>query len=209
MPWRATCPMDQRMQFIAACLADEETMSLLCRRFDISRKTGYKWLARFQEGGPPALVERSHAPHRQPHAMTVAVHEALLALRARHPHWGPRKLRAWLELRRGGEWPAASTIGALLQRSGLTVPRRGRRRVQPAAPCTAAGAANEVWCADFKGWFRTADGERIDPLTIYRCAQPVSAALPGGGERPTRPGVQAIFEAAFREYGLPRSDPHG
>jgi transposase InsO family protein len=194
--------MDQRTQFIAACLVGEETMSLLCRRFGISRKTGYKWLARFQAGGPAALVERSHAPHRQPHAIDVTLHEAIVALRAQHPHWGPRKLRAWLEQRRGGVWPATSTIGALLQRAGLTVPRRGRRRAAPGAPCTTAGAANAVWAADFKGWFRTGEGRRCEPLTItdvysrylLRC-QTVTA--------PRADVVQPLFEATFREYGLP------
>ena len=124
MPWRATCAMDERTQFIAACLLREESMSTLCRRFGISRKTGYKWRARYEAGGPPALLERSHAPHYQPAALTIGTQRAILSLRAKHPHWGPRKLLAWLEQHVAGDWPAPSTIGALLQRAGLTVPRR-------------------------------------------------------------------------------------
>lgn len=203
MPWRATCPMDERTQFLAACLVGDEAMSVLCRRFGVSRKTGHKWLARYRTEGPPGLAERSHAPHRQPHAMPSHLVEAIIALRGQHSHWGPRKLRAWLQQRRPGRWPAASTIGVVLQRAGLTVPRRGRRWARPAAPCTRAADANEVWAADFKGWFRTGDGQRCEPLTIsdlysrylLRC-QVVAA--------PRVERVQPLFEATFREYGLPR-----
>ena len=203
MPWRATCPMDERTRFLAACLVGDEAMSVLCRRAGVSRKTGYKWLARYRAEGPPGLVERSHAPHRQPQALPRHLAEAIVALRGHHPHWGPRKLRAWLQQRRPGPWPAASTIGVLLQRAGLTVPRRRRRWARPPAPCTRAAGANEVWAADFKGWFRTGDGQRCEPLTIsdlysrYLLRCPVVAAA-----RVER--VQPLFEATFREYGLPR-----
>jgi putative transposase len=204
MPWRATCAMDERTQFIAACLLGEESMSVLCRQCGISRKTGYKWLDRYAAAGPAALGERSHAPHRQPHAIAASVEEAILALRVRHPHWGPRKLRAWLERRHAGPWPAPSTIGALLHRTGLTVPRRPRRRAAASAgACGPAGSANAIWAADFKGWFRTGDGRRCEPLTIsdvysrYLLRCQVLASPTGGLARP-------VFEATFREYGLPR-----
>ena len=202
MPWRATCPMDERTQFIAACLLREEPMSALCRRFGISRKTGYKWVARYGAGGPPALVERSHAVHRQPAAVAPGIARTILALRTRHPHWGPRKLRAWLGQHALGDWPAPSTIGVLLHRAGLTVSRRRRHRAVGSPSRAAAPGANAVWAADFKGWFRTGDGRRCDPLTIsdvysrylLRC-QTVAAAQ--------FELVQPIFAATFREYGLP------
>jgi transposase InsO family protein len=118
--------------------------------------------------------------------------------------WGPRKLKRILERDEPGRsWPAASTIGALLRREGLVVPRKKRRRTTPySEPLAHADGPNRVWCADFKGWFRTADGERIDPLTIsdahsrylLRC-QAV--------EKTDTDRVQAIFEAAFREFGMP------
>jgi len=203
MPWRTTCPMNERTQFIAACLLREESMSVLCRRFGISRKTGYKLLGRYAAEGPAGLGERSHAPYQQPHALAASVQQAILALRAAHPHWGPRKLRAWLVGQGSGVWPAPSTIGALLQRSGLTVPRRRRRAAAPAGPRATAAGSNEVWAADFKGWFRTGDGRRCEPLTIsdaysrylLRCQ-----VLPA----PTALLVRPVFEATFREYGLPR-----
>jgi putative transposase len=204
MPWRTTCPMDERTQFIAARVARDESLSGLCRQFGISRKTGYKLWARYEAEGPAGLLERSHAPHRQPHALAETIAQAILELRGRHPRWGPRKLRAWLQQRRAGPaWPAASTIGVLLHRHGLTVPRRRRWHARP-SPVSAAGGPNDVWTADFKGWFRTGDQQRCDPLTIsdlfsrylLRC-QVVA--------RVADPLVRPLFEATFREYGLPRA----
>jgi transposase InsO family protein len=196
--------MDERMQFIAAWLRHEESLSVLCRRFEISRKTGYKLLARYEAEGAGGLQARSHARHRQPHALTEAVEHTILELRGTHPRWGPRKLRAWLQQRRAGQtWPAASTIGALLHRHGLTMPRRRRLHASPSRGST-AGAPNDVWAADFKGWFRTGDQQRCDPLTIsdlfsrYLLRCQVVAGL-------ADPLVRPLFEATFREYGLPRA----
>ncbi len=130
----------------------------------------------------------------------------VLELRRAHMSWGPRKLKCVLERNEPGrKWPAASTIGSLLKREGIAVARKKRRRTAPyREPLGHADGANRVWCADFKGWFRTWDGERIDPLTItdahsrylLRC----QAVEKMDAER-----VQAIFEAAFREYGMPEA----
>ena len=209
MPWKTACAVDQRTQFIAAWLLGEETMSELCRRFGISRKTGYKVLGRYAAEGPSGLRERSHAPHQQAQAVPAAVQHAVLAARRAHPTWGPRKLRAWLARRQPADaWPAASTIGTLLHRQGLTAPRRRRRAAPPTAGVQPSGAANAVWAADFKGWFRTGDGQRCDPLTLsdlYSRFLLRSQLV----ARATEEDVRPVFEAAFREYGLPermRSD---
>lgn len=204
MPWRTTWPMDERVGFIAECVKREESMTTLCRRYGISRKTGYKLLARYTVEGGPGLADRSRAPHHQALAMSAEVEQCLLTLRGRHPHWGPRKLHAWLARHEPAQpWPVPSTIGDLLQRHGLTIPRRRRPRCPPAtAPLGAAVAPNDVWSADFKGWFRTRDGVRCNPFTLsdhvsrflLRC-QTVDA--------PDEPHVRPLFEAAFREYGLP------
>src|SRR5207248_8442235 len=145
-----------------------------------------------------------------PHAMSAEIAEFCLAVRREHPTWGPIKVKAWLERRRPRiEWPAASTIGALFDRQGLTVQRRLRRRSPPSsAPFAACGAANHVWCMDFKGWFLTGDGTHCEPLTLsdahsrylLRCQ-----ALP----RTDTDHVWPVLDAAFREFGLPhymRSD---
>src|SRR5690349_8105852 len=120
--------------------------------------------------------------------------------------WGPRKLKAVLEREWPRvNWPAASTMGELLRREGLVVPRKKRRRVDPySTPFAAADAPNRVWCGDFKGWSRTQDGTRIDPLTISdACSRYLLRCQ--AVEKTDTARVQAVFEAAFREYGLPEA----
>ena len=160
MGWAETCAMDERMRFVLAVEREDETMAALCRRFGVSRQNGYKWLGRFREEGVAGLVERSRAPHTHRREVSAAVAERCLAVRRAHPTWGPLKVRAFLE-RRAPEvrLPAASTIGALFDREGLTAKRRLRRRAPPAAsPFAACTGANAVWAIDFKGWFLTGDG---------------------------------------------------
>ncbi len=150
------------------------------------------------------LRDQSRAPHRHPNALTEASQERILKVRAEHPYWGARKIRAFLKRQEGADViPAMSTIGNLLKTNGLTIPRKRRPRARPSQqPLAHATEANRVWCADFKGWFRSGNGDRIDPLTIsdaysrylLRCQAVRAADLAHS---------QPIFEAAFREYGLP------
>lgn len=195
--------MDQRVAFIADWLRDEWTMTELAERYGISRKTAYKWVDRYDADPAQGLVERSRAPKSHGRATAEALCEAVLALRRKHPRWGPKKLRAILcerEPRR--VWPAASTIGDLLRREGVSEPRRRSRYVVPLTqPLAAAQTPNDVWTADFKGWFRTADGTRCDPLTIAdACSRFVLCCRIVA---PSAAGVRPWFERAFREYGLP------
>jgi putative transposase len=195
--------MDQRVAFIADWLRDEWTMTELAERYQISRKTAYKWVDRYEADPEHGLAERSRAPNAHGRAMAEELRAAVRAVRRAHPHWGPKKLRAILTAREPDTaWPAASTMGDLLRREGLSQPRRRARYVVPLTqPLAAARAPNDVWCADFKGWFRTADGTRCDPLTVtdarsrfVLCCRIVA---------PTAPGVRPWFERTFREYGLP------
>jgi putative transposase len=205
MPWKDTCPMDQRVAFIADWLRDEWTMSELAERYGISRKTAYKWVDRYEGDPEHGLVERSRAPKQHGRAMADKVRAAVVALRQAHPRWGPKKLRAVLAERNArAPWPAASTIGDLLRREGLSLPSRRRRDVVPLTqPLAAAQHPNDVWTADFKGWFRTADGTRCDPLTIIdACSRFVLCCRIVA---PTAQGVRPWFERTFREYGLPRA----
>src|SRR4029453_8088891 len=119
MPWKETCPMDQRVAFIAEWLRDEWTMTELAERYRIRRKTAHKWADR-NEGDPTGgLADRSRAPRAHGGAMADPIRDAILALRCRHPHWGPKKLRAVLRERQPRDaWPAASTMGDLLRREG-------------------------------------------------------------------------------------------
>ena len=204
MPWKETCSMDQRMKFVVNYLEHELSMSALCREFGISRRTGYKFVSRYIEEGLDGLKDHSRARHHHPNAISESVEQAILSARYAHPTWGPKKLRAWLYRHDSSiVWPAASTIGQILNRYGLTVSRRRSRKTRVYdEPFVGCDYPNAVWSADFKGWFRTSDGERCDPLTItdnysrylLRC----QAVKPTGYET-----VKPVFEAAFREYGLP------
>src|SRR5665213_3844311 len=168
MGWMETCAVDERMRFVIAVEKREESFAAICRQFGVSRRIGYKWLARFEEAGVEGLHDRSRAPLRHSHAIADGIAERCLAVRRAHPSWGPLKVLAFLERQAPRtDWPAASTIGALFDREGLTVKRKLRRRSPPSsAPFAHCGAANDVWCIDFKGWFLTGDGARCEPLTL-------------------------------------------
>lgn len=197
--------MDQRIAFIADWLRDEWSITELAARYQISRKTAYKWVDRYDADPAQGLAERSRAPHVHGRAMAGETREAIVALRRQFPRWGPKKLRAVLVERAPTHaWPAASTMGDLLRRAGLSQPRRRARYVIPRThPLAAATAPNEVWTADFKGWFRTADGTRCDPLTIAdACSRLVLCCRIVA---PSERGVRPWFARAFREYGLPRA----
>ena len=169
-----------------------------------SAATGYKWVERYEAGGLVALQDRSRAPQSHPNAVSSEMEDLVIAERGQHPYWGAPKIRARLLRNHSQKMvPAESTIGAILKRHGLTVSRKRKRPERaPAQPLAHAGQPNDVWSADFKGWFRSADGRRIDPLTLadaysrflLRC-QALQAA--------DMLHVKPVCEAAFREYGLP------
>jgi transposase InsO family protein len=179
-------------------------MAELCRIYEVSRESGYKWLRRSQVEGEAGLEDRSRAPVRHPNQTKPSTEQQLLALRQRHATWGARKLRAYLQQKQPRlVLPAASTIGALLKREGLTVPRRRLRKTPPyTQPFQQAVKPNQLWCADFKGWFLTLDRQRIDPLTISDTASRYLLRCQAV-EKANTEQVLAIFEAAFRQYGLP------
>lgn len=202
--------VDKRMRFVTAVEAGEETVTALCWRFGLSRKTGYKWLGRYRQEGIEGLIERSRAPRSHAQAVRAAIAERCLAVRRAHPTWGPVKVRAWLE--RGDPtlmWPAASTIGQLFDREGLTIKRKLRRRCPPSsAPFAACGSPNVVWCIDFKGWFLTGDGTHCEPLTLSDAYSRYLLRCQALGRNDSE-HVWPVLDAAFREFGLPlrlRSD---
>jgi putative transposase len=207
MPWRATSPMKERIRFVKDERSGLYTMSELCERYGISRKTGYKWLARFEAEGAAGLMDRSRAPHGCEHRMSEAVRARLIEVRGRHPTWGPRKLVAWLEVREPKvAWPAASSVGELLRREGLVAERRRpvRREPHPGPPQIAAVAPNDLWTADFKGQFPTRNGWWCYPLTVLDHVSRRCLALDGlCGTQGN--AVKLVFERVFREAGLPRA----
>jgi putative transposase len=210
MGWMETCAVDERMRFVMAAEKHEESFAALCRGFGVSRRVGYKWLARYREAGVAGLLDRSRAPVHHPHAIEDDIAERCLAVRREHPTWGPLKVRASLERKAPArEWPAASTIGALFGREGLTVKRKLRRRSPPSsAPFADCAAANDVWCIDFKGWFLTGDGKRCEPLTLTDACSRYLLRCQALARNDTA-HVWPVLDAAFREFGLPlymRSD---
>jgi putative transposase len=214
MPWQELSPMSLRMRFITDWQSGCWTMTELCADYQISRKTGYKWVARFEASGPRGLHDRPRRPQHSPQATDPALVAELVRLRKRHPRWGATPL---LTLARGRDaaaaWPSRSTVCDLLKAHGLVEPRRRRHRhvrvtASPFAPVT---RANELWTTDFKGEFRTRDGVYCYPLTlrdafsrfVLRCD-----ALRDTSYAATR----RRFERAFADYGLPdriRSDNGG
>lgn len=205
MPWQESCAMDERVKFVIEVAQAEESMAELCRRYGISRKTGYKWLARSGVEGLGGLADRSCAAHHHPNQTPAELEAEILQLRAERPHWGPRKLLWRLQqLWPDRAWPSRSTVAELLRRSGLSASRRRRPASSPGQPFSGVDGPNATWCIDFKGWFRTGDGSRCEPLTLsdafsrylLRC-QVVGST--GWAE------VRPLLEAAFRAYGLPRA----
>lgn len=207
MPPIMRLTVEQKLRFILAVQQSTTTIKQLCRVWHISRPTGYKWLHRYRQGGLVALQERSRTPHRRPHALPRLWIDRIEHLRRKHPRWGPKKLRAVLRQKHPrSRLPAHSTVGAWLRRLGLLVPRR-RRLAGPAVRTRKALPAhrpNDVWTIDFKGWFRTLDGQRVDLLTVRDmvCRFGLLAQmLPGQKFHAT----QKAFMGLFKRYGQPRA----
>lgn len=205
MAWTQTCVMDERTRFIMDLLDGTYCMTELCIDYGISRKSGYKWLRRYEQGGFAALQDLSRAAHSHPHEMSRQVKEAILAVKSRFGKWGAPKIRNRLE-RMHPEWdryPAISTIGLFLQRQGLTCSRRRRRKATPSEqPLTSGRYSNQVWSADFKGHFKTGNGCRCNPLTISDYASRYLLCC-RHLDHTSYENVKMRFERTFREYGMP------
>jgi transposase InsO family protein len=209
MPWKESSVMDERLRFVARRL-EGEPMSLLCREFGISRKTGYKIFERYRDHGLEALADRSRRPYRYANQLPPQIESLIVAFKRSKPHWGARKLRELLVRRLAGDVrvPAKSTIHAVLDRHGL-VKRLGKRRPRATGTPLSEGAApNDLWCADYKGEFKLGNGRYCYPLTVTDHASRyllLCEALDS-----TRAALAfTAFERLFKERGLPaaiRSD---
>lgn len=207
MAWKKVLPMEERIRFVLEAEGGEWNFSELCEGYGISRKTGYKWWQRYVEMGVLGMEERARRPKSSPQRTAQWLEELILTERKRRTSWGPKKLRERLKEKHGIEHPpAVSTIGAIVKRAGLVKERR-RRRDPVRAWQGSHGAAqgpNEVWATDFKGWFRTRDGKRCDPLTISdlysRYVLECRALADQTYERTRR-----AFERVFSVYGLPEA----
>ena len=207
MPWKTERVRDQRWRFLKIWRAGKMRVTELCRQFGISRKTAYKWIARFEQEGRRGLHDRRRCARRVRNRPSLRWLQRVRRARARHPTWGARKLRTVLRQRYGAkDLPSVAAIGRWLRRWHLTQKRR--RRVARRGPMverphlTVALRPNEVWSVDFKGWFRTADGIRVDPLTIRDMA---SRYLMGIDlvRNQTVETAHLAFVQTFKRCGLP------
>jgi putative transposase len=197
--------MDERMRFVARLL-DGEKMAVLCREFDVSRKTGYKIFSRYQDCGLHGLTDRSRRPYRQANRLPFQIESLIVQLKKERPSWGAPKIREKIKRRNlGVALPAISTVHAVLDRHGLVT--RGRQRNPYRAEGTGLSTPNrpnDLWCADYKGEFMLADRRYCYPLTITDFASRyliVCDAL----ETTREMYAFAVFERAFKDFGLPRA----
>lgn len=209
MPWQERSKMSLKLEFVMLADKTGANMSALCRRFNISRPTGYKWLNRYRKGGPDGLEERSRRPHRSPNKTPKLVEEAVCEVRREHPAWGGRKIRARLRQKAGADGvrfapekvPAASTCQAIVERNGLVDPESEERhtsykRFEKDQP-------NELWQMDFKGHFSLTGGAECHPLTIVDDHSRFALAIKACPNE-TFETVCGHLTAVFRRYGLPR-----
>lgn len=205
MPWLEMKPMDQKILFIADWLRGVSTISDLCELYNISRKTGYKWLKRYNQSGINGLHEASRKPSRSPHRTPYLIRQAILELRTCGGMiLGPKKIQALLRQRFPNEpVPSKTTIYNILHAEGVVPKRRRKQRVAPfPKPFAPVGSVNVVWSADFKGQFRMQNGSYCYPLTVMDhhsryliCCQ--------GLKGPRFIETQAVFKHLFERYGLP------
>ncbi|MGB6604522.1 MAG: helix-turn-helix domain-containing protein [Steroidobacteraceae bacterium] len=209
MPWQECSKVDERLRFVARLL-EGETMTDLCREFDISRKTGYKIFTRYKQSGLEGLTDRSRRPYRQANRLPELLESRIVQLRREHPTWGAPKIREKLKRQSLGiALPAISTVYAVLDRHGLVNRGRSRSRYQAQGTWLSRPAhPNALWCTDYKGEFMLADRRYCYPLTVTDFASRYllcCEALHSTKEQ----YAFAIFERAFKEFGLPgaiRSD---
>jgi len=208
MPWKEFLVSEARVQFVLACKSKDESFASLCRGFGISRKTGYKWLKRYRAGGVKALENASRRPRHRGKMYHFSWRERLRRARRARPDWGAKKLRWGLEkaLPRARRIPAVSTLARWLVECNLVKKRKRRSRPGPVLPGRGVRAAkncNEVWTIDFKGWFRTGDGRRCEPLTVRDLhSRYVLGVVLLNNQSDA--GVRRALAQIFRRYGLPK-----
>lgn len=209
MAWRETEIMEERTRFMAEWLENEVSRTELCERYGISRKTGYKWAARFAASGPAGLHDLPRAPLNHGRETSAELVDRIVGLKETYPRWGPKKLIERLKRKEPGiAWPAISTANEILKRHGLVGPRRKRWRASGNGPWPEPHGPNAVWTADHKGWFKTRDGRRCEPLTVMDASSRYLLALEATRST-SQEEAWPVFERLFKEHGLPdrlRSD---
>jgi len=198
--------MTSKMEFVEAATRPGVNISELCREQGISRQTGHKWLKRFRDRGYRALEDESRRPKSSPGMTSEAVVKSVLALRKRHPSWGPRKLALILAKDLGDDGPGPATIARLLKSAGQIRKRRPPVRIWhvDGRPCVEAKAPNDLWTIDFKGWWRAKNGERCEPLTVRDAMSRMVLAVIVVS-RTRGDVVRRVLEKLFKKHGVPRA----
>jgi transposase InsO family protein len=197
--------MSMKLEFAERATQPGAKLAALCRDFGITRPTGRKWRKRYLELGAAGLEEESRRPKSSPLSLAEDLVSAVLQAREAHPSWGPKKLHQLLRRRFADATPSRSTVARLLHRFGRIERRRPRPPVNVVekAPSVNATKPNAVWTVDFKGWWKSHDGNRCEPLTVRDAYSRfvLSATL----TRTSAEQVRPIFEALFRKHGLPEA----
>ena len=196
--------MDERLRFVARLL-DGEKMAVLCREFDVSRKTGYKIFQRYKDCGLEGLTDRSRRPYRQANQLPLQIEKLIVQLKREQPSWGAPKIREKLGRRYSDvPMPAISTVHAVLDRHGLVKHGRQRRYKAQGTTLSKPTQPNHLWCADYKGEFMLADKRYCYPLTISDFA---SRYLLSCEALSTTQEIYAftVFERVFKQFGLPQA----
>ena len=196
--------MDERLRFVARLLEGEK-MAVLCREFDISRKTGYKIFQRYKDCGIDGLTDRKRRPYRHANRLPFQIEKLVLQIKREYPGWGAPKIREKLRRQYAPpQTPAVSTIHAVLYRHGLVNHRRRRRYQAQGTALSNAVTPNDLWCADYKGEFMLADRRYCYPLTITDYA--TRYLLTCEALSTTQEDFAfAVFERVFDEFGLPKA----
>ena len=202
--------MDLREQFVLRAKAPGANVSALCREFEISRKTGHKWLRRFEQGGITALLDESRRPQSQVSCSGEAVLR-VLAAREKHKRWGPKKLHRVVERELGEQTPSVRTIHRILQRADYPLVRPRKAHVAAAqapvqAPKVDCSEPNALWTVDFKGWWRARNGQRCEPLTVRDAFSRYVLALKAHADDSHRSGASPV-RAAFPAFWAPSGHP--
>src|SRR6266850_426181 len=199
--WKENSVMSQRIKMMNEFLSGEFGISELAEQYEVSRKTVYKWIERYEALGWDGLKDQSRAPHGHPNAVSSEIEKQLLEFKAAKPLWGAPKLRQKLLGLIGPErCPAESTVSEILRRHGLSAKKgRARRAVPSEQPLAHCQGVNQVWCADFKGWFRTGDGQKCTPLTMSDAHSRYLLCCQALDEATGFVTVRPLFITTFRE----------
>jgi transposase InsO family protein len=208
MPWTESKIMDQRIEFAIKAM-NCSNFQALCQEYGISRKTGYKWRSRFVSEGLSGLEDQSRRPDNTTDLPEEVVCR-IVCLKQAHPHWGPRKIRDLYGRKHPSNLPSESSFKRVLSRAGLTVPRKRKRSTESGRLATGrkAEAPNEVWTVDFKGWWLSKDGKKVEPLTVRDEFSRMLLELRAVEDAKTIT-IREHFERLFEKNGIPdaiRSD---